>query len=261
MTIGPQNQAGADRNRLRAAHADREQAIEALKSAFVDGRLTKDELDAQTGRALTARTYAELTELMAGIPPAPAVPAVARPPAQGRRWPLAKAAAGSSLCLVIFFFCRMAVGHFDPGGLGPNPHHSWAVPFFLLGLAATFAALAILAAGVVASVNQRRSRRRLPPRPGPDARALDGCHDEVPTDPSRKSSRPAQPWSESTSLLASMSRKPVSSRTRRTAYTGLPHASRSSISALPRSALTTLGDGAPLCWFWAAAFGLAAGGS
>jgi hypothetical protein len=57
VTIGPQDQAGADRSRLRAAHADREQAIEALKNAFADGRLTIDELDAWTGRALTARTY------------------------------------------------------------------------------------------------------------------------------------------------------------------------------------------------------------
>jgi uncharacterized protein DUF1707 len=175
----------SDRSRLRAAHADREQAIEALKNAFVDGRLTIDELDAWTGRALAARTYAELTELTVGIPPAPAVPAVARTPAQARRWPLAKAAAGSSLCLVIFFFCRAAVGHFDPGGLGPNPHHSWAVPFFFLGFAAIFAALGILAAGVVGSVNQRRSRRRPPPRPGPDAHALDARHDPALTDPTR----------------------------------------------------------------------------
>jgi Domain of unknown function (DUF1707) len=185
VAIGPQDQAGADRSRLRAAHADREQAIEALKNAFVDGRLTIDELDAWTGRALTARTYAELTELTVGIPPAPAVPAVAQPPAQGRRWPLAKAAAGSSLCLVIVFFCRVLVGHFDPGGLGPNPHHSWAVPFFFLAFAAIVAALGILAAGVAVSVNQRRSRRRLPPRPGPGAHALDGRHDPVPTDPTR----------------------------------------------------------------------------
>lgn len=40
-------------------------------------------------------------------------------------------AAGSSLCLVIFIFCRVLVGHFDPGGLGSNPYHSWAVPSFL----------------------------------------------------------------------------------------------------------------------------------
>jgi hypothetical protein len=44
-------------SRMRASHADREQAIEVLKDAFVQGRLTRDELDARAGRAFTARTY------------------------------------------------------------------------------------------------------------------------------------------------------------------------------------------------------------
>ena len=41
---GPQDPA-AGRDRLRAGHADREQVIEALKDAFVAGRLTRGELD------------------------------------------------------------------------------------------------------------------------------------------------------------------------------------------------------------------------
>ena len=40
----------------RASDADREQVIGVLKAAFVQGRLTKDELDAQAGHALTAPT-------------------------------------------------------------------------------------------------------------------------------------------------------------------------------------------------------------
>jgi len=56
---GPQDQPGAGgRDRIRAGHADREQVIETLKTAFVDGRLTRDELDVRAGRALAARTYA-----------------------------------------------------------------------------------------------------------------------------------------------------------------------------------------------------------
>ena len=42
---GPKDPAAAGRDRLRAGHADREQVIEALKDAFVRGRLTRDELD------------------------------------------------------------------------------------------------------------------------------------------------------------------------------------------------------------------------
>jgi hypothetical protein len=58
--------------RMRASHADREQAIEALKVAFVQGRLDKHEFDARVGRVFTSRTYLELTAVTADIPPAPA---------------------------------------------------------------------------------------------------------------------------------------------------------------------------------------------
>lgn len=53
---------------LRASHADREQVIDTLKVAFVQGRLTEDELDARTGQVYAARTYAELAEVTADIP-------------------------------------------------------------------------------------------------------------------------------------------------------------------------------------------------
>jgi uncharacterized membrane protein len=61
----------AGRGRLRASHAEREQAIEVLKAAFVQGRLTKDEFDARAGQALTARTYADLAAVTAGVPVGP----------------------------------------------------------------------------------------------------------------------------------------------------------------------------------------------
>jgi Flp pilus assembly protein TadB len=56
------------RGRLRASHADREQVIDALKAAFVQGQLDKDELDARVGHAFASRTYAELAALTADIP-------------------------------------------------------------------------------------------------------------------------------------------------------------------------------------------------
>jgi hypothetical protein len=54
--------------RLRASRIDREQAISALKAAFVHGRLAKDEFDARVGQALAARTHAELAAITADIP-------------------------------------------------------------------------------------------------------------------------------------------------------------------------------------------------
>ena len=53
---------------LRASDADREQVLEFLKTAFVQGRLTIAELDARAGQVLVSRTYGELT-LFTGPPP------------------------------------------------------------------------------------------------------------------------------------------------------------------------------------------------
>ncbi len=71
MTVGPWKETGADaggHGRMRASHADREQVVEQLKVAFVQGRLDGDELDGRVGQALTARTYADLAALTADIP-------------------------------------------------------------------------------------------------------------------------------------------------------------------------------------------------
>ena len=68
-------------DRLRASHADREQVIDKLKAAFVQGRLTKDELDARISQALASLTYAELAAVTGDIP---AGLAAARLPAPGR---------------------------------------------------------------------------------------------------------------------------------------------------------------------------------
>ncbi len=51
-----------------ASHADREQVITVLKTAFVQGRLTKEEFDTRVGLACTSQAYAELTEVTADLP-------------------------------------------------------------------------------------------------------------------------------------------------------------------------------------------------
>jgi hypothetical protein len=72
---GDETAAVASRGRFRASHADREQVIGTLKAAFVQGRLTEDELDARADRVYASRTYAELTvvttEVTADIPVEP----------------------------------------------------------------------------------------------------------------------------------------------------------------------------------------------
>ena len=101
--------AARGRGHLRAAHADREQVVAALKAAFVQGRLDKEELDARVGQAFAARTYAELAALTADLPSVPAGPAPesatigpvsATLPGQPART-MARAATRSVICLLL----------------------------------------------------------------------------------------------------------------------------------------------------------------
>jgi len=157
VMTGPQGPAAAGRDLLRAGHAEREQAIESLKDAFVDGRLTMDELDARAGRALAARTRAELAGLTADIPPATGP---AHPAAPARRPSLATAAALSGGCLVVATGAARLAALADPGATaGPIPK-VLVVPLFLVAAVAAIAALLILVYGVSDSIDRRRSRRQ-----------------------------------------------------------------------------------------------------
>lgn len=159
MTTGPQDPATAGGGRLRAGHADRERVIEALKDAFANGRLTKGEFDARAGRALVARTGADLTALTADIPaglpeagpPGPPVPS-------RRRRPLARAAAASGGCLVIAAAAARVAFLVDPGAT-PAPYQFLAFPLMLIATFAVVGVPVILGLGVAAALGQRRSRR------------------------------------------------------------------------------------------------------
>ena len=169
MTTGPQDPASS-RDRLRAGHADRDLVIEALKTAFVDGRLTKTELAGRTGLALTARTYADLAAVTADIPaestvaePAPAesaaaVPGPGRAPVPAVSRPVAKAAVISGMCLAIAGAAIEIGAHIDPNVPGPNPHHAWVAACFSLALGAVIMAAFTVLLGAAVAIEQRRSR-------------------------------------------------------------------------------------------------------
>jgi len=55
---------------MRASDADRDAVVSDLSEHFQVGRLTAGELDERTGRALAARTWGELRELLADLPTA-----------------------------------------------------------------------------------------------------------------------------------------------------------------------------------------------
>ena len=82
MATGPWDPGSA---RFLASDADRERAVDVLKTAFVHGTLTRDELTLRTGRALTARTYGGLAAITAGLTPAAPRPVTQRANASASR--------------------------------------------------------------------------------------------------------------------------------------------------------------------------------
>lgn len=53
---------------LRASDSDREQYVSLLQTAFLEGRLTRDEYEERMGAAYQAVTYADLAPLLADLP-------------------------------------------------------------------------------------------------------------------------------------------------------------------------------------------------
>ena len=75
---------------LRVSDADRDRAIAELSEHYQAGRLTTEELEDRTGRALQARTAADLAALFTDLPrrQAPVTSAAASAPASpARSWP------------------------------------------------------------------------------------------------------------------------------------------------------------------------------
>ena len=153
-----------DHGRLRASHADREQVVDLLKAAFVQGRLTQDELDGRIGQALAARTYAELATATADLPAEPEraptaapAPAPARAGTQNRSANRAvkSGAAAIGAVIVVLSGTVLALG---------QPAAAVLVALFMTVLAAVAFVSALIAVALkVETRRQDRSRRRLPP--------------------------------------------------------------------------------------------------
>jgi hypothetical protein len=158
--------AAGGRGRLRASRTDRERVIELLKVAFVQDRLTQDELDTRVGLALASRTYADLADLTADIPAGPAAAEPAAEPAGTPARTLTKAARRSGICVLVAFALAGVIALTNAKNLVPLA--------FFSGIAAVIAASGFLGYGMVDAWQQRRSRGQLPPRPRRDGRELEG---------------------------------------------------------------------------------------
>jgi hypothetical protein len=67
----PYGQPGAVHPGMLTATADRERTMDVLKAAYGEGRITKEEFELRAGRAMGARTYAQLAAVVADLPAGP----------------------------------------------------------------------------------------------------------------------------------------------------------------------------------------------
>jgi len=92
--------AGGEQGKVRAADADRDRVAGILGAAYSEGRLSRDEYDARLDSALSARTYADLDQIMTDLPaarvtgPGPADPALVTGPAGTNGLAIASLACG-----------------------------------------------------------------------------------------------------------------------------------------------------------------------
>ena len=158
----------AGRGRLRASHADREQVIDMLKAAFVQARLTKDELDARVGQTFASRTYAELAALTADLPAGLTEAPPPRKPARVRARPTTgKVIAGAALIIPP---PAMVLAVFLTGNDQLAKVFMLIIPWF-------FIAWLVAGAVMLDSWHQKRSRGQLPPRPAQRGQALESEQD------------------------------------------------------------------------------------
>lgn len=169
MTTGPEGDAAAGTVRpgyMRASHADREQVIDVLKTAFVQGRLTKDEFDARLGQAFASRIYADLAAVTADLPawligvPPP------QKPAQARAQPDRSTAIAPAVVAIITGMTVLTAGWWAAVLIGHKIDDDGAklMLLFLLILTCTNVGMLILTGVVMReSRRQRRSGQQQPP--------------------------------------------------------------------------------------------------
>jgi hypothetical protein len=147
---------GRGGGRLRASHADREQVIGTLKDAFVQGRLTADELGARVDQVFASRTYAELAEVTVDIPVG-----LTGTRSPGDPWRATKAAWGVVYALILPGLITLAV---LPGGPAPT-----TVGEVVTYTAVVYGIFWTLGLSVVAAALRAKRLEGRPPRSAPGA--------------------------------------------------------------------------------------------
>ena len=159
MRTEPGHEMAAGRGGLRTSGAEREQAIEVLKAAFVQGRLAKDEFVTRVGHAFTSRTRAELAALTADLPAGLAAAGPVRGPARTGRRTNAIARTGAG---VITVATAVTAASWAGASSGPDALLlAWTFTMIWLGT------LLLTLSVMIDSRRRDRTAGRLPP-PGAD---------------------------------------------------------------------------------------------
>jgi Domain of unknown function (DUF1707) len=125
---------------IRVSDADRDLALAELSEHFQTGRLTQDEFDERSGRALRAKTGGDLRELFTDLPaherpglapdaaqgPAPAQPPAA-PVRAGRRMPTARLVI---VCVIVAIVLGNVLGNLGHGF--DHLSFGWVIPVVIL---------------------------------------------------------------------------------------------------------------------------------
>jgi DUF1707 SHOCT-like domain len=107
---------------MKASDADRDAVLSDLSEHFQAGRLDAGEFDDRSGRALVARTWGELRDLLQDLPAGSRVPAAASPGVPPRR-PLGRTVlVPVAVLAVIGIAVAMSAGH---------AHARWGVLWLL----------------------------------------------------------------------------------------------------------------------------------
>jgi hypothetical protein len=154
------------RSHLRASHADRDQVLSVLKTAFVQGMLTKHEFDERIGQAIASRTYADLAALTVDIP---AGLAAAKPLSEPQPESADKKALTAWACVTGTFTALAAVvaAATARSAIG-LANHELAVVMFVPVVAMLVGVLLVFHAWLDRRADKRTSQR-MPPRAGGDA--------------------------------------------------------------------------------------------
>ena len=155
-TAGPgYMRAGAERGRLRAADVDRDHVAGMLGTAYTEGRLSKDEYDARLDHALSARTYADLDQVISDLPAAP--PALAYPVTRTNGLAIASLACGIGQVVAGPFATIPAIvlGHMARGQIRRTGEQGagLALGGLILGWSALILGMLLIVVAVAATVS------------------------------------------------------------------------------------------------------------